>query len=627
LFSLGSVLYAMATGVPPFRGSTTMAVLRHVCEQTPTPVRSLNPNVPEWLEAVIARLMAKDPADRFQSAAEVAALLEGYLAHLRQPATVAVPPLPCPDDPSGRPSMQPRISPRSWLLAAVALTGVLGLLLVAHGAGLLGPGDAAAVDPASRPEPQNVKLPLVMRGPLAPEDGLVCLLVNKNSGRCLSIGDGSANPGARVTQGPRPEQAGAAERWMLLSAGPAFRLRNESSRLVLEIGSANMAQGVQAIHWHDQVTVTQQHWLFEPVEQGYLLRALHSQQVLSIAEGVLDAGGPAIQWPYQFGVLDQCWELRPAYPQEVAWSLQGDAANRPPLERMGPDADRCVRLDPDGLRIVLPDGQADVRGDTGLRIPLTVRGDFDITLRFAILHEPRPADTGHGTRITLGIQTTDNKAASISRTVHADGRSKFAAWSSKQPDDPKDLKRIRYVPTDAKSGRLRLMRTGSVLRYSAAKEGENDYVFLQQYPFGTEDVSELQIVGNTGGAKASLDVRVTDLYIRAASLPGVSRPEPAAVEATEGPSRSWLIAAVVVVLMLMAMTAGVAAWRFRRPRPARVPVPPAEAPPPAPAAPAIAFACSGCGKHLRAKGALAGKRVKCPGCGALSVVPAITVLK
>src|SRR5205807_8015562 len=82
LFSLGSVLYALCTGRAPFRGSTSLAVLRQVSDHSLPPVRTLNPDVPAWLEALIGRLMAKDPAERFQSAAEVAALLEGYLAHL-----------------------------------------------------------------------------------------------------------------------------------------------------------------------------------------------------------------------------------------------------------------------------------------------------------------------------------------------------------------------------------------------------------------------------------------------------------------------------------------------------------------------------------------------------------------
>src|SRR5262249_18332578 len=83
LFSLGSVLYALCTGRPPFRASTALGVLKRVVEDTPRPVRDVNPDVPEFLAAVIERLHAKDPDDRFQSAAEVASLLEGYLAHLQ----------------------------------------------------------------------------------------------------------------------------------------------------------------------------------------------------------------------------------------------------------------------------------------------------------------------------------------------------------------------------------------------------------------------------------------------------------------------------------------------------------------------------------------------------------------
>src|SRR5262249_47297334 len=91
LFSLGSVLYALCTRVPPFRGATTVAVLRHVSDQAPRPIRELNPDIPVWLERLVERLMARDPAERFQSAAEVVELLEGYLAHLRQPTTTPAP--------------------------------------------------------------------------------------------------------------------------------------------------------------------------------------------------------------------------------------------------------------------------------------------------------------------------------------------------------------------------------------------------------------------------------------------------------------------------------------------------------------------------------------------------------
>src|SRR5207253_4727825 len=91
LFSLGSVLYTCCTGRPPFQASTTMRVLRLVSDKMPTPIQEMNPAIPHWLSAVIAKLHAKRPVDRFQSAQEVAELLGQHLAHMQQPGLVPMP--------------------------------------------------------------------------------------------------------------------------------------------------------------------------------------------------------------------------------------------------------------------------------------------------------------------------------------------------------------------------------------------------------------------------------------------------------------------------------------------------------------------------------------------------------
>jgi serine/threonine-protein kinase len=103
LFSLGSVLYALCTGRPPFRAPNALAVLRRVADDTPRPIRETNPEVPDWLEAIIQKLMEKHPVDRFQSAAEVARLLESHLANLQQPAGIPRPtPVPAVKQPAKR---------------------------------------------------------------------------------------------------------------------------------------------------------------------------------------------------------------------------------------------------------------------------------------------------------------------------------------------------------------------------------------------------------------------------------------------------------------------------------------------------------------------------------------------
>ena len=66
LFSLGSVLYFMCAGHPPFRASSTPAVLRRVSDDPPRPLREVNLEVPDWLAAIVARLHHKEPGRRFR---------------------------------------------------------------------------------------------------------------------------------------------------------------------------------------------------------------------------------------------------------------------------------------------------------------------------------------------------------------------------------------------------------------------------------------------------------------------------------------------------------------------------------------------------------------------------------
>lgn len=91
LFSLGSVMYAMLTGHPPFRADTPWAALRRVTDDAPRPLREINAAVPDWLEAFVFKLLAKGRDARWQSAHEVADLLASCLAHVQQPTVASLP--------------------------------------------------------------------------------------------------------------------------------------------------------------------------------------------------------------------------------------------------------------------------------------------------------------------------------------------------------------------------------------------------------------------------------------------------------------------------------------------------------------------------------------------------------
>lgn len=171
-----------------------------------------------------------------------------------------------------------------WLLGAATLAW-----------GALGCGSLFAQEPRS----------------FEPKDGLVCLLVNRNSGRCLSVALGSAEPGARIVQGPTPDKAGPTEHWTLIGVHRAFRLRNEHSGLVLQVWSSNLQPGVQPVQSKDEIDKAHQHWTFEPIDGAYLVRAGHSLLVLGVANSARDEGARVIQWKHVPDVQDQLWVLRP----------------------------------------------------------------------------------------------------------------------------------------------------------------------------------------------------------------------------------------------------------------------------------------------------------------------------
>ena len=84
LFSLGAVLYFMATGRPPFRAERALGVLHRICHHTHRPVWDVNPEIPDDLSAIIDRLLEKKPKNRFPNAEEARRSLLTSLARLQQ---------------------------------------------------------------------------------------------------------------------------------------------------------------------------------------------------------------------------------------------------------------------------------------------------------------------------------------------------------------------------------------------------------------------------------------------------------------------------------------------------------------------------------------------------------------
>jgi eukaryotic-like serine/threonine-protein kinase len=187
IYSLGCVLYETLTGKPPFMADVAAAVLHQHVRVAPKPPRALNPTIPPALDALVLEMLAKDPSDRPQTAAEVhdrladfetatapttrlpaaEALTEAAIAAAEVPQLATVPQMASPPPPATAPPgpsaptrpLPPGRSPRRapWAFLAVVAVLLLGVAVAYALAGggtstssTSSPSQARSSAPASR---------------------------------------------------------------------------------------------------------------------------------------------------------------------------------------------------------------------------------------------------------------------------------------------------------------------------------------------------------------------------------------------------------------------------------------------------------------------------------------------
>ena len=130
LFSLGLVLYEMATGRPAFHGATTAVLSAAILHGAPTPPRALRPDVPEAFDALVMKAIEKDPELRSQSAAEMRADLKRLSRTLAEqdssPRTAPSPHRLAP--PVGAPQSRRASKRPGWLVGMAAILILVGVV-------------------------------------------------------------------------------------------------------------------------------------------------------------------------------------------------------------------------------------------------------------------------------------------------------------------------------------------------------------------------------------------------------------------------------------------------------------------------------------------------------------------
>jgi serine/threonine-protein kinase len=153
VYALGVVLFQMLTGETPFRSTTIQGLLFQHVYTPPPPLHTINPYVPEILEQIVAKALAKAPEDRFQSAEEMAQALEFANAHSTHRLSSSLPGTPISTNyPEGGAQTSPSMNRQASLYTQQSSVSAPG---AASGYGSQGQSAFSATPPFGVPAPQT----------------------------------------------------------------------------------------------------------------------------------------------------------------------------------------------------------------------------------------------------------------------------------------------------------------------------------------------------------------------------------------------------------------------------------------------------------------------------------------
>jgi Protein of unknown function (DUF1583) len=313
--------------------------------------------------------------------------------------------------------------------------------------------------------------------------------------------------------------------------------------------------------------------------------------------------------------------------------LRGPDPNNPLLQMIGAG----VVWEPAGARITIPTGAGEK--SAGIRSRFKIRGDFEITASYEILKADIPTKGyGVGVGIYAAINPKTNDAVTLSRRTLLKGETRFTSNRMLRGAGKPD--KLGYLPSKELSGKLRLKRVGEMIS-SLVADGDNaEFVLVDKVKFDSADIRYFQIGADGGNSPAGLDVRFFDLTVRAETLldlddrplgePAANAPalapDAAAAQQAAAPNHLWLIVVLVLGLgFILLLPLGVGAWLFLR-RGAAPSSQPTSDLAEKPATAAVFVPCSACGKKLKVKAEMAGKKVKCTECGKPVIVPGASLL-
>ena len=308
----------------------------------------------------------------------------------------------------------------------------------------------------------------------------------------------------------------------------------------------------------------------------------------------------------------------------LAFDLRAPVDQLSPASLFGPISDSTVRTDPKGLRLTLPGGREDTN-PVGLELTKRLSGDFDVSFGYELLEVGGPLEQyGVALELKVWFDAPKRLCALLVRTRRKYGDRFIAFRVQTEPDGQDAYLDGKEVAATGPQGKLRLVRTGSKIHYLTSESG--NYREIETTEIGNADVWKVQAQATTIWSPILLDARFTDFNVQADRIQDHTAgtdPEPVSSSDEKAGSRGLLYVVLFGGLAVLLVVLGVGGLLFFRRRwSAGEPAKSAQIVPDTNENFVTTFACEECRRAIKARSELAGKRVKCPGCGKPVVVPA-----
>ena len=199
---------------------------------------------------------------------------------------------------------------------------------------------------------------------------------------------------------------------------------------------------------------------------------------------------------------------------EIGQDFRGKPFDPALFRLTGPNAAGSIQSDSRGLRITLTEEHG-LRPAVGLALRTGIKGDFEITMEFEFIRVDQPVG-GNGAGVTLYITMVSysRDAATVGRVVgKGGGQAFFTHRASTGPDGKRVHRGGDPLSTQATSGKLRLIRTGSMLAYRVAEGSSEAFHDLFETEIGEDDIDMVRFAADNGGSATLVDVRIVEVKI------------------------------------------------------------------------------------------------------------------